>query len=394
MRRPEIKPDFSWRRLDLPAGFPPTLIVVVDTEEEFDWNAPFDSNSRSTTNIIYQPLAQEIMDRYGVVPTYVVDYPVADTPAAVAILRAIAEDGRCEIGAHQHPWVCPPYEEPVDAFHSFPGNLVPALEREKLARLTKRIAAAFGARPLIYKAGRYGLGPATFATLQALGFGIDASVVPHTDFSDREGPDFTGFPAGPFQVGPELAALPLSVHFTGTLAAAGPALYPSLAAGPGAWLRLPGLAAKLGMLERLRLSPEGHSLADMKRQTHAALARGERYFMLTYHSSTLLPGATGYVRDEAARTAFLETLERYFRFFMGECGGQAKSVSAVSGQLLRCAGDDKVCHARKRTEFVQWPTGSKGGGSVGFSTAAPTARLAAQPSGWLPLGATEIHVAG
>lgn len=333
MLRPEIKTDISWRRLDLPAGWPPTLIVVVDTEEEFDWNAPFDSHSRSTMNIICQPLAQEVMDRYDVVPTYVVDYPVADTPAAAAVLRSIAECGRCEIGAHLHPWVCPPYEEPVDAFHSFPGNLAPALEREKLARLTERIAAAFGTRPSIYKAGRYGLGPASFATLQALGFDIDASVVPHTDFSDREGPDFTGFPAGPFQAGPQLAALPLSVHFAGRFAAAASALYPSLAAGPGARLRLPGIVAKLGLLERLRLSPEGHSLADMKRQTRAALARGERYFMLTYHSSTLLPGATGYVRDDAERAAFLERLEGYFQFFVGECGGQMRSVGALATAL-------------------------------------------------------------
>ena len=331
MPRREIQPDPSWRRLDLPAKWPPTLVVVVDTEEEFDWNAPFDSNSRSTTNILYQPLAQEIMDRNGVVPTYVVDYPVADTPAAAAVLRAIAADGRCEIGAHLHPWVSPPYEEPVDAFHSFPGNLAPALEREKLAQLTERIEAAFGARPTIYKAGRYGLGPATFTTLQELGFRVDVSVVPHTDFSDREGPDFTGFPAGPFQAGPVLLALPLSVHFAGALAAAGPMIFPRLAVGQGARLRLPGIAARLGLLERLRLSPEGHSLADMKRQTRAALTRGERYFMLTYHSSSLLPGATGYVRDDAERAAFLGRLDEYFGFFTDECGGQAKSLSLLAG---------------------------------------------------------------
>jgi hypothetical protein len=330
MLRPNLQPDPSWRRLNLPAAWPPTLTVVVDTEEEFDWNAPFDRNSRSTRNILCQPLAQAIMDRFGIVPTYVVDYPVADTPGAAGILRAIAEDRRCEIGAHLHPWVCPPYEEPVDGFHSFPGNLPPALEREKLARLTDRIQAAFGARPWIYKAGRYGIGPATFGTLKALGFRIDASVVPHTDFSDREGPDFTEFPTGPFQAHPELVALPLSVHFAGALAGIGSAIYPFLAARTGAQLRLPGIAANLGLLERLRLSPEGHSLAEMKRQTRAALARGERYFMLTYHSSTLLPGATGYVRDDRDRTMFLKRIEGYFEFFMGECGGRGRSLTALA----------------------------------------------------------------
>ena len=207
MPKPGLRPDPSWRALDLPADWPPTLVVVVDTEEEFDWNAPFDSNSRSTANILCQPLAQEIMDRYGVVPTYVVDYPVADTPEAASVLRTIADDGRCEIGAHLHPWVCPPHGEAVNAYNSFPGNLPPALEREKLARLTARIEEAFGRQPTVYKAGRYGLGPATFAMLPDLGFRLDASVVPHTDFSDAGGPDFTGFPAGPFSADDRLRSL-------------------------------------------------------------------------------------------------------------------------------------------------------------------------------------------
>jgi hypothetical protein len=270
------------------------------------------------------------MDRYGVVPTYAVDYPVADTPEAVAVLRAIAEDGRCEIGAHLHPWVTPPHGEKVDAFHSFPGNLPPALEREKLARLTARIEESFGRRPTLYKAGRYGLGHSTFETLVQLGYRIDASVVPHTDFSDAGGTDFTGFPAGPFSPCDGLLALPLSVHFSGVLAAFGRSLYPHLARGSARRLRAAGFAARLRLLERLRLSPEGHSLDDMKRQTRAALARGERYFMLTYHSSTLLPGATDYVRDEGERGAFLTRLDEYMRFFNRKCGGQFESAGKVA----------------------------------------------------------------
>lgn len=328
MPRRALQPDSSWRALYLPSKQPPALVVVVDTEEEFDWNAPFDSNSRSTTNILFQPLAQEIMDRHGIVPIYVVDYPVADTPEAISVLRNIADNGRCEIGAHLHPWVSPPHQEVINAYNSFPGNLPPSLEREKLARLTARIEDAFGQRPTIYKAGRYGLGPASFATLLKLGYRVDTSVVPHTDFSASEGPDFTAFPSGPFIAGDGLIALPLSVHFTGALAAAGAKLYPALAARSR--LRLPALTARLGLLERLRLSPEGHSLNDMKRQTRSALARGERYFMLTYHSSTLLPGGTPYVRSVADRDAFLHTLEEYFEFFMGECGGRGKRVTELA----------------------------------------------------------------
>ena len=73
----------------------------------------------------------------------------------------------------------------------------------------------------------------------------------------------------------------------------------------------------------------------MKRQTRAALARGERYFMLTYHSSTLLPGATPYARSLAERDAFLNTLESLSEFFMGECGGRGKRVTELATSTVR-----------------------------------------------------------
>src|SRR3546814_2922527 len=72
----------------------------------------------------------------------------------------------------------------VNATNSYPGNLPPELEHAKLAALTEAIAGAFGARPVVYKAGRYGVGPATAGILEALGYRIDVSVVPFTDFSE------------------------------------------------------------------------------------------------------------------------------------------------------------------------------------------------------------------
>ena len=202
-------------------------------------------------------------------------------------------------------------------------------------RLTARIEDAFGQRPTIYKAGRYGLGPATFATLLELGYRVDASVVPHTDFSDAGGPDFTGFPAGPFAQRDGLLELPLSVHFAGALAASGPSVYPQLTRGAANGMRAAGIAARLGLIERLRLTPEGHSLADMKRQTRAALARGERYFMLTYHSSTLLPGATPYAPGAAERDAFLAVLGGLSRLLHGRMRRAAEEFERCCRRVSR-----------------------------------------------------------
>src|ERR1700690_3342102 len=188
------------RHLTVPSSWPLTLLVVIDTEEEFDWHAPFDRASVGVRNIAEQPRAQAIFDAHGIVPTYVIDYPVAVSRAGREVLGGIAAAGRCSIGAHLHPWVTPPHEEPVDDRNSFPGNLPPALERAKLAALTGAIEQGFGLRPTIYKAGRYGVGPATAASLEALGYRIDCSVVPHTSFSAAAGPDFSALADRPFMV--------------------------------------------------------------------------------------------------------------------------------------------------------------------------------------------------
>jgi hypothetical protein len=275
------------------------------------------------------------MDRHGVVPTYVVDYPVAANARASSILKAICDSGRCEIGAHLHPWVNPPYEEPLDEFHSYPGNLPPSLERQKLESLVHQIEAAFGHKPSIYKAGRYGVGPHTFAILADLGFVLDVSVVNHTDFSDTGGPDFRRLPPGPFRGPHGILALPLSVHFVGGLAGLGPKIFPRMSGAVGKKFHMPGILSRLGVIERLRLTPEGHTLEEMIRQTRAGLAQGERYFMLTYHSSSLLPGATDYVRDRHALQNFLATLDDYFRFFLRECGGQFRSTSDMAALFAK-----------------------------------------------------------
>lgn len=320
--------------LTVPADSQPTLLVVIDTEEEFDWRAPPNPNSRSVTNIQFLPMLQAIFDRHGVKPAYLVDHPVATDPAAASLLRGIADSGRCEIGAHLHPWVTPPVEEQFDAWHAFACNLPPDLEYRKLVTLTEAITAAFGTAPRIFKAGNYGIGPETARSLSSLGYQVDSSIVPFTDFTPQGGPSFQDWTAQPFRSIEGIVEIPLTAGFAGQFSGHGQALFPALGGPLGKALHLPGIAARLALLERLRLSPEGHTLLDMVRLTRASLARGERLFMMALHSSSLLPGATEYVRTEAERTAFLERIDDYIRYFHRKIGGRSGVVSEVAAELV------------------------------------------------------------
>ena len=101
-----LQPDIA--KLDFDR---PQLLVVVDTEEEFDWQQPFDRQRTSTASIPAQDRAHAIYDRYGVVPTYVMDYPVATSPGASRYLRRLVDAGRADFGTHCHPWVTPPFDD-------------------------------------------------------------------------------------------------------------------------------------------------------------------------------------------------------------------------------------------------------------------------------------------
>lgn len=302
---------------------PPLLTVIIDTEEEFDWAGPFSRQQRAVTSISAQPLAHEIFRRHKIVPTYVIDHPVASDADAVAVLKPLADAGECLIGAHLHPWVNPPYEEWVSRRNSYPGNLPPALERAKLEVLTETIEATFGVRPTIYKAGRYGLGPNTPRILQDLGYRVDASVVPFTDFSADEGPDFAHEdPLPRLLAGTDsVMELPLSVGFVGHLRRRGAKLFPPIAARER--FRVPGVFARSGLLERIRLSPEGSDASDHIRLVRAMIADGHRVFSYTYHSPSLAPGHTPYVRDAVQRDAFLAEMETFFSTFFGAMNGRS-----------------------------------------------------------------------
>jgi hypothetical protein len=313
---------------------PPLVLAVIDTEEEFDWHAPFNRASTATTNIAAQPLGQAILAAAGLQPTYVIDHPVATAPAAVETLRGFVREGRATIGAHLHPWVNPPDTEQVNAANSYAGNLPAALEHDKLARLTGAITAAFGTAPTIFKAGRYGIGPNTGAALRALGYRIDLSTVPHADFSADGGPDHRGLPDVPYWSGApgELFCIPMTRGYSGLLPS--DRLYRMAQSRFGLALRLPGVFARAGLVERATLTPEGVDLAAHKRLVRALIDRGHRVFTLSYHSPSLAPGHTPYVRTPAEREAFLETLRQVTGFLFGEIGAQPTTPEALRALAL------------------------------------------------------------
>jgi hypothetical protein len=315
----------------------PSLLVVVDTEEEFDWTKPFSREKRDISSLFESNSVHYIFDKFNVRPTYCIDQCIAENSTAVEYLSNFVRNGKCNVGTQLHPWVTPPYKEEVNDVNSYQGNLSESLERAKIQTITETIHQAFGERPQIFKAGRYGVGPNTVNLLQEFEYKIDCSFVPHTSFHQDGGPSFIGVKDQPFWFGaaPDIIEVPLSRGYSGALAGMWPTAWAGFFDSSLALqVRGPGVLSRLGLLERVTLTPEGMSVTEQKRLIRSMVARGKRVFSLTYHSSSLAPGHTPYVRSKEDLKTFLHRIESILAFFRDEIGGEFTTLDEIREQAL------------------------------------------------------------
>lgn len=341
MRRAFLRTELADPRSLVPADTSclprPVLCIVVDAEEDFDWNAPFSRRNHAVVSLQGLRHGHALFRRYGLQPTYLLDFPVISDPHAGEILGPWIEAGEALAGAQLHPWVTPPFEEVVCPLNSYACNLAPDLERRKLGLLSGRIAGVLGQPPRVYKAGRYGIDLRRERTLHALGYMVDTSVMPFRDYSGNGGgPDFFGYPDRPFWTGAErrVLYLPVTQSLIGPLRGlAGGGADRALFSAGAERLHLPGLLARMRLLERIMLTPEGVSLAEMRRLTSGLLAAGYRVFALSMHSPSFMPGSTPYVRSATDLAALLGRIEAFLDFFLGTVGGEPINILALRWQL-------------------------------------------------------------
>jgi len=312
------------QRALFPSGSGTRFWVTIDTEEDFDWAKPFSRLHHSLGSLDRLPHCQNYFSQRGVSPIYLVDWPVTGHTETAAFFKQVVAAGAAEVGAQLHPWVNPPFAEVVNARNSYTGNLPLALQCAKLTQLRDRIASVAGAAPLIYRAGRYGLGTGTAQILRDLGFLCDTSVRSGFDYSVGHGPDYRFFPSAPWWVEGEgdLLAVPLTTMFLGQMGEGG---YHRLARLGSTAL---ALAAKSGIVERVALTPEGIPADRACAAIDAAIAADVPLLNFSFHSPSLAPGHTPYVRTEADVAAFYGWWDRILAH-LDQRGVRATTVAAV-----------------------------------------------------------------
>lgn len=191
----------------------PVFLFLVDTEGDNEW--VLHRRIPSVRNLQALPRFQTLCERYGIKPTYVCTYTVAQDDDAVATLKAFVNAGAAEVGTHLHPWTCPPWNTRWDDAQTYPSELPTELLEAKLKVLTETLTEKFGRAPTSNRAGRWGFDIRFARMLQSMGYVVDSSVTPLVDWRNNPGarggtggPDFTHAPLHPYRLGGADATIP------------------------------------------------------------------------------------------------------------------------------------------------------------------------------------------
>ncbi|OLE30935.1 MAG: hypothetical protein AUG43_01915 [Actinobacteria bacterium 13_1_20CM_3_68_10] len=330
---------------------PPILLIVsVDTEED-NWQPCRDGVT--IDNIRELPRLDVLFQRLGVRATYFTTYQVAVRDWAAATLRQLRAGG-AEIGAHLHPWNTPPLDESFLPRNSMLKNLPPSLQFAKLERLTATLREAIGTPPLAFRAGRYGLGRETVPALIRCGYQVDSSVTPFVSWEAfDDGPTFVGAPLEMYRLGgggdvraPEpggaLIELPMSIGYSRLPFGVWGRIYRMLTARPLHALHLLGIASRLGLITRILLSPETHSVADMLTLSRRLIESGCRHLHLFFHSPSLRPGLSPFVADAPGVERFYRTIASYVENLSRLASVTFVTVSEAAALLAAGSADQLV----------------------------------------------------
>ncbi len=304
----------------------PALLVGIDTEGDNQWDVA--ARERQTFENIYAlPQLHALFERHGIRPTYVVTWPVATDERSREVLRYLLLRGNCEIGAHHHAWETPPCTPEDIRRHPYAAWLPDGQFDAQLAELTKAITAAVGERPVSYRSGRFGFDARHVASLEREGYLVESSVAPLFYEAHKGGPDFVDAPLTPYFLAYDSAVTPgssrvLEIPCSAALNRDVPSFLARRYARAPWNYTTRRVLRRAGLLRMEWLRPSYSSLDVMCRLARRLAERGVPVLNMLFHSSEAIVGGSPYNRTQAELDAFLERLDRFLAFAVGELGAR------------------------------------------------------------------------
>ena len=317
------------------SALPPALLVAIDTEGDNQWDVNARLNQRFE-NIYALGRLHDFFARHGVRPTYVITHPVATDARSAEVLRGLAAQGDCEIGAHHHAWETPPCTSDDVRRHPYALSLPLDQFDAQLASLTDAITAAVGTRPVSYRSGRFGFSASHVSSLEQQGYLVDSSVAPLFYEAHKQGPDFVGAPLTPYFLAYDDATRPgssqvMELPISAALNRRVPAFIEN------AYARVPfnyhvKRALRLARIAHVRwLRPSYSSADDMCSLGRQLVDRGAPILNLLFHSSEAIVGGSPYNKTQGELDAFYDRLGRFLTFATKDLGARGMTFREFRG---------------------------------------------------------------
>lgn len=303
------------------------LIVTIDTEEDMpNWRP---QKITTTNNILSLPRLQKLFRKYSIAPTYLVNQPVLENDASLKVIRKLAQDEKCEIGAHLHSWNTPPLSvEEEQGQATYLSNQSFARKKEKIINFTGVFQQKLGFSPTSYRAGRYGFCNQSAMILAGLGYKVDSSIAPLMDFGADGGPNYREYTLQPFWIKTQSHRKLLELPVTIDLVHRFPAQFPRLYFQIPDWTRLKGIFHRLNLARLLWLRPTTYTMQEMKQLAEHVLNRLQiPVINIMFHSSEVCSGASPYNRTEQDVEDFFVRLESILSYLISQKGLHSISLS-------------------------------------------------------------------
>ncbi len=271
------------------------FIITIDTEGDDLWTPVIRTTGMrriTVENAFYTARFQKLCEKYGFIPTYLVNHEMANADVFISGAKEWLKDYKCEIGMHMHAWNCPPFFElkyKRNINNPYAGDYPHKILWDKLKFITEEIEEKFDKRPTSHRGGRWYIDPWYISALKKLRYEVDCSVTPGVSWNDQigyrlYGVDFRRYPDKPYYIG----GRDLSRKMTDGIVEIPPTIKKYSYIEQIRELKEKPANFKDIMKRRIWLRPNGHNLEGMLKLVDC----GDEYIEFMLHSSELMPGGS------------------------------------------------------------------------------------------------------
>lgn len=297
------------------------FVITIDTEGDNIWKRVTTSSGMreiGVDNAKYIKRFQLLCNKYGFIPTYLVDYEMAYAEPFVSQAREWLQEKKCEIGMHMHAWNTPPiYDLPFNrkGHNPFAGEYPRKILWEKMKLMTNVLENNFQVSPMSHRGGRWYIDSWYVQALLKLGYLVDCSITPGVSWNKtigntKYGPDYRKYPTNVFMLEKNKKGKGNIKKGTKGIIEIPPTIISSpLEKRINNILQDPMNMKKIWN-EKIWLRPNGTNLKEMLYIVEQTKHREYIEFML--HSSELMPGGSPTFKTKKSIELLFQDLENLF----------------------------------------------------------------------------------